>query len=211
MKTKSIFAYDGERSGLALWRAANELAASTTDVVDLVSEFAKNLDAASKSASNSRRNRLDFTRNKKATTGPQTMIWSFFLIVFLIGIGIAVVMALYFGSDYDFRETDATLLNYRLSSCLSENDFDFTIPLEDFKQQIYKTCGLNQQTVEEEFYVFMQKGENNYKIGSGDHTQCALADKNPDFIKCVSNQIVKSDGILLIETGSNQKAQRVIT
>ena len=81
--------------------------------------------------------------NKKADLGDMTMIFSFAFLLIVIGSGIAIGIAMFYSSNYDFRETDAVLLNYKLSKCLLNNQF----PEDNIETQLYTLCNINKKVI----------------------------------------------------------------
>ncbi len=145
--------------------------------------------------------------NKKAALGSQTMIFVFLLIVLLILGGLVTGVSMFFGKEYDFRGVDASILNYKIQKCLAENNFNFALPEKEFEQTFYSSCQLDQNITKQNFFVLIKYDNKKiYEIGPGDITQCALADKNPNYPKCVNSTLTLNQKIIFIETGSNQKA-----
>ncbi|MFH1290517.1 MAG: hypothetical protein ABIH92_03855 [Nanoarchaeota archaeon] len=151
--------------------------------------------------------------NKKAALGSQTMVYIYFLILIMILGGIVWGMSMFFGEGYDFREIDASLLNYRIKECLTEKDINLDINVkterEKFEQEFYQKCRINQNVTDYSFFIFIDfGGEKNYTSGPGDRTQCALADKNKNYPRCVNSTLELGEKTIFIETGSNQKSVR---
>jgi len=143
--------------------------------------------------------------NKKAALGSQTMIWLFILLLLIIGGGIVGGISMFFGSEYDFRKVDASLLNYKIATCIKENSLEFNEDLEIFEQTFYQTCQLNKEITKNNFFIFIEfSSDGTYQIGPGDRTQCALAEKNKNFPKCINTTIQTAQQSIFIETGSNQ-------
>lgn len=145
--------------------------------------------------------------NKKAALGAQTMVFVFILIILLILGGLVLGISMFFGSEYDFREVDASLLNYRLQKCFAENEFNFALPEKEFEKEFYSSCQLDQNATTQNFFIYITYDDKTiYETGPGDITQCALADKNPNYPKCVNSTLTKNQKTIFIQTGSNQKA-----
>ena len=78
------------------------------------------------------------------TVGSQVMvIWFLFLLVIGAG-GLALGIRIFFGGDYDFREAEASILNYRIQDCLAYHLIDFSKP-----EMFYATCGLSKEVLSE--------------------------------------------------------------
>lgn len=152
-----------------------------------------------------------FIHNKKAAAGPQSMAWSFFLILALIALGTIVAAGLFFGSGYDFREVDAKVLNYKVSTCVQENEFDFNAGPGEFFQNLFSACHLDQSVIEANYYINIRKGNKEYSIGRSDPTQCELADRNPEYFVCSTSSFIKNSEKITIQTGTDQKASKVIS
>lgn len=147
--------------------------------------------------------------NKKAALGAQMMVFLYLLIIILIAGGITRGIAMFFGEEYDFRETDASLLNQKIYNCLSEKNINLNINLtekEKFEQEFYSTCQIDKNVIESTFFLSLTFNSQDYKIGSGDATQCALAYENPNYPKCITSTLTKDNTIITIQTGSNQKS-----
>jgi hypothetical protein len=146
--------------------------------------------------------------NKKAVAGPQTMIWAFALIVIVMCLGIVLAVSIFFAADYDFRQADADILNYKLNDCLAKNEIDFTLSPEQFAEKLYVLCDLNKQVIEENFFMHIKSEQNEYVLGKGDQTQCALSEKNTNYPKCRYSSLKSG---IEIQTGSNQKSLKLQT
>jgi|SRR3989344_2417516 len=153
------------------------------------------------------------TKNKKAQTGDMLMVFAFIFLLFIIGTGIYFGTSLFFSSNYDFRKIDAELLNKKLLSCFKENNLNLE-NLESLKGEISTLCKINPQVVKDYMLIIIFKDssiEPFLKIGKGDETSCLLEDKNINFPKCITSEIVKSYNnqktTLKIITGSNQNSR----
>jgi len=144
--------------------------------------------------------------NKKAEAGDQIMIFAFLLILFIIGGGIAFGVSLFFTSDYDTRQVDADLLNYKIKSCLSDNDIDFSNP-----KNFYTTCNINKNITQEFFLILIKQNQKEVFNYHGDETQCSLSEKNPNYPKCTNSTLIKNNNEYYIMTGSNQHSRRLIS
>jgi hypothetical protein len=144
--------------------------------------------------------------NKKAVLGPGMMIGVFLLIVIMIVAGISIGTVIFFGKEYDFRKADASILNYKIFKCFSENQIDYTS--SNFESEFYSTCSINKDTINQSNYLIQIYLDNEriFRDGKGSSTQCALAEKNEKFPKCVNSTITKDEKTIFIQTGSNQQA-----
>ena len=141
--------------------------------------------------------------NKKADLGDMTMILSFAFLLIVIGSGIAIGIAMFYSSNYDFRETDAVLLNYKLSKCLLNNQF----PEDNIETQLYTLCNINKKVIEEHFQILLSLNDEeqyNFKLSE---TTCALSDKNPKYPKCKTSILKTKQGQIKIITASDQQSR----
>ena len=150
---------------------------------------------------------------KKAALGSQTMIYLFIIIWLIIIGGIVWGLLSFFGSEYDFRQVDADILNYQIKKCLSEEDINLDInlktDLQAFEQELYTKCNLDENITKENFYIFIDlSGEQTYIVGKGDKTQCALSEKNENYPKCKNSTLIKDQKTIFIQTGSNQRSAK---
>lgn len=158
-------------------------------------------------------NHPDKTMNKKAVLGVANMIWLFLLIAFIILIGLAAGFYIFLSAEYDFREVDASILNYKIEKCLGENELKWEADKEDFEQQFYPICNLNKKVISENnFFIYINfNDEKNYTAGKGDRTQCALSEKNPNYPVCVDSILEKNGKTIFVQTGSNQHSKKIRT
>jgi hypothetical protein len=143
--------------------------------------------------------------NRKATLGPQTMIFVFLICLILMIAGIVWGISAFFGTTYDFRTVDTTLLTTRIENCLTQNDIQFQNK-EQFEKQFYRECKINKNVTDQFFFIHIDFGSDaSYDAGPGDRTQCALSEKNENFPKCSIARIEEKN--IFIQTGSNQKSR----
>lgn len=146
--------------------------------------------------------------NSKAQSGNFMFIFWFLFLLILVGGGIALGISMFFGSEYDFRQVDANILNHKLTKCLSENEIDLSQTNEEIGSEIYKKCKINPDLSDNSLLILIKIGdEQKFKAGPGDATQCALAEKNKNFPRCKSSSITKDYTLINITTGSNQNRQ----
>jgi hypothetical protein len=151
-------------------------------------------------------------KHKKAVAGSGTMIFLFFIVVFVIFAAISAGLYMFYGAEYDFRQIDASLLNYKIKTCLEENDISFT-GKEQFESDLYATCNINKEVIEENnFFILINSSEGyTFVTGRGNPTECALSEKNKEFLKCKYSTLNKNSQKIFIQTGSNQKILKVRT
>ncbi|MEI6850029.1 MAG: hypothetical protein WCK29_03245 [archaeon] len=100
-------------------------------------------------------------KNKKGALGNQIMIFEYIFILMVVSVGFFVGISAFFGQSYDFRQTQADLLSYKISDCLNQNEnMDFN--------NFFSVCGLNKELLE--------KNNLDFKIcDSMDFSNCASA------------------------------------
>lgn len=128
--------------------------------------------------------------------------WEFFLLA-IIGVGIALGVAIFLGQDYDTRQSDAEALTYIIKECIKNNRLETRAPLS--AEQLYSNCNLNKQAVEKNFVIEIKKdAQQIYTFGT---TQaCVLNQKNKEFPRCSSSTFQTEKGKFTILTGSKQNA-----
>lgn len=145
--------------------------------------------------------------NRKAVGSQTTILWFVFLLIMVL-LALAAGNAIFFGSGYDYRQTNADLLNYKIKECLSEKDI--SLENETFAEEFYSKCLLKREVVEKDFFVLIKvNGTKIYEAGPGDETQCTLSDIYDEAPRCQSSTITKQGNNLSIQTGNNQKAKEV--
>ena len=152
-------------------------------------------------------------KSKKAQTGDMMMIFAFMFLLLIIGTGIYFGTSLFFSSNYDFRKTDTEILNRKLTSCFKENNINLENP-EALKEEISTLCKINPQVIENYLLIIIFKDSSPgpfLKIGKGDETSCALEEKNINFPKCMTSEIIKNYNkqpiTLKVIVGSNQNSR----
>ncbi len=148
--------------------------------------------------------------NELASLGSMTMIFVFVIPILLIGAGLSFGLAAFYGNDLDFREADASALNFKVTKCLSENEFSYSS--ESFSEDFFEVCKLNKEVISSESFISISfNGEMIYTEGKGDRTLCSLGAKNKNYPVCESRTLVKNENKILIETGANQQAEKIRT
>lgn len=132
--------------------------------------------------------------NKKANTGNQIMIFPFLFLLLIIGLGLITGIYIFFGSTYEFRQIDTNILNYKIKSCLSNNDIDFSNP-----ENFFTTCKLNKNITQEYFIIYIQQDSKTI-YDYGDEVACDLSAKSEKYPKCTDSTLDQYS----IRTGSNQ-------
>ena len=87
------------------------------------------------------------TKNKKGALGNQIMIFEYIFLLTVISLGFFAGISLFFGQGYDFRQTQADILSYKIGTCLTQNDnMDFN--------NFFNVCGLNKNLLESNSLYF---------------------------------------------------------
>lgn len=137
--------------------------------------------------------------DKKGELGNQVMLFSFFFLLVVIGVGIVAGVWLFYGQGYDFRQAEAEVLNYEIKKCLVNEKIDKS----SFADEFYEKCRLNKEVVEQGIVKIIRDNEIVFSIG--DEVQCGLSEKNENYPKCVEREI----GVYKVLTGSNQRVRRL--
>lgn len=144
--------------------------------------------------------------NKKGM-GDMMMFVAFFMIMMIIGAGIAWGVVAFYSEGYDYRRAESSAIAAVVYPCLLEKDF--TIP--DF--DIYEECGLNQNVIEdskhavliksiEEDKFILEKGVADYK------NQCFLNSKDKSYPVCIVKKFEKGGQEYELIVGSSQNSVR---
>jgi len=139
--------------------------------------------------------------NNKAQLGNQILIFQFIFLILLISIGLFAGISLFFSQEYNYKLQDASLLNSKIRSCLSSNNLSQNP--DEFKQQLFSICSINQKVIEENFIVKIKLNSHTLYNHKADETVCSLSDKNPEFPRCISSSYMRYS----ILTGSNQNSK----
>jgi len=139
--------------------------------------------------------------NKKAQLGDQILIFQFILLILIISVSLFAGISLFFSNEYNYKLQDASLLNSKIQSCLSSHDL--SLNPEEFKEQFFSVCSINQKVIEENFIVRIKHNSNTLYNYKSDRIVCSLSDKNPEFPRCISSKF----GQYTILTGSNQNSK----
>ena len=146
---------------------------------------------------------------KKAQADSMLMLLPFMTMLIIITLGVVLATSMFFGSEYDYRQVDADILNYKIRKCISEQEIDWTLPEAELKQEIIEKCRLFE--IEDHLIWIEINEEFKIKIGKGDKTQCSLGHLNENYPLCTNSTIIKQDSKFLIITGSNQHSRTLVT
>ncbi len=157
-------------------------------------------------------------KNKKAETesGEFLMLLAYIMIMVAIGAGIWTGISFFFGSEYDFRLTDAKILNDKISTCIQNSEINWNNQDKDFlTQDFLAKCQINQNALNNSLFIQIKKGDLELlRLGKGDEVQCSFSEKNILYPKCFNSTIYKDNNTesqFFILTGSNQKSQEKLT
>jgi hypothetical protein len=153
---------------------------------------------------------------KKGDVGDMTLIVMYVLNFLIIGAGVAIAFAIFFGSEYDFRQIDANILFYKIEKCTLEQDINWDLSGGEFQKEFFEKCGLADSMQNKSFVLSISiRGESNSKYESGDKKLCLLWDKNENFPRCKTDNVFKKingkEMAFEITAGSGQESEEVIT
>lgn len=154
--------------------------------------------------------------NKKGETGEQISVFMFLFLLLIIGVGIVAGVFIFFGKGYDYRESEAGLLNYKIEECLMENE----LTTDFFKaENFFEKCKLNKGIIEENSIIRICSGVENcanvdkglLDIGSN-FQSCGFegVKKNRAYPLCVTGELNKGEKKFTIITGSKQASREVL-
>ena len=155
-------------------------------------------------------------RNKRAQMGKQVMIFSFLLLMVIIGVGITLGVGIYFGTGYDARQADANVLAYKISNCFGNNS------ISDIQSKFYATCGIDEKSLENNQIIMKiceslnvedcAKDSATAFLFSGSNFQACVfsgGQGNVAFPRCSSSTVSKDGRSFTIIAGSNQQIKRI--
>ncbi len=152
--------------------------------------------------------------NKKAALGDMTMVFAFLFIIVIISVGILVGIYIFYGSGYDFRGAESSLLNYKIKNCLLNNELNNEFFTE---ANFYEICSLNKKVIEKNNIIKICKGEEPcvdstaplFSVGSNSQS-CFFegAKENKNYPQCSTTYLQKQSEIYQIIAGSDQFATK---
>jgi len=153
--------------------------------------------------------------SKRGQAAPrQVMIFSFILLLIIIGGGLVAGMFLFFGAGYDTRQVEADTLNYAIKDCILKSETDFSS-----KEALYQDCRLNEEIFAEgnllRVKICVNSGDcieeikPELQIGS-DFVVCGLvaAETNKAFPRCKISSFLKNDNKIDLITVSDRFNRR---
>lgn len=147
---------------------------------------------------------------KRAELGDNIMIVFDMIIYIIIALGIVTGISLFFGSEYDTRISDAAQINYMISNCIQNNQFDFDLEQKDLLPFFYQTCNLNQEVINQYLGFNIERNGVVLLKQNYDHTLCKLTARNPQLPKCSESSFILNHDNYLIKTSSKQTIRRTI-
>ncbi len=151
--------------------------------------------------------------NRKGAIGEQLSVFYFIFLMLMIGVGIVIGTSIFYGKGYDYRQTEADLLNYKIEKCILENDLD-----ENFfkEENFFANCKLSKEVLTRNNLLKICDGfgENcfvnreAYVILGSNFNSCKLENKNSP--KCSVKEIEKDGKRYVIISGSNQDSRREV-
>ncbi len=153
--------------------------------------------------------------DRKGALGAQVFgIFEFLLFILIIGASIAFGTYLFYGKGYDFRNAEADLLNYKITSCIMENEINM-----DFYNEFFEKCGLNREIVNKTSIIKIcrnsgdcieeNKNENILFQSGSNFVACEIAyKKKSNAPGCVSKSFSKNGERFEIIVGSKQSSRR---
>lgn len=148
-------------------------------------------------------------KNKKADLGDMTMVFAFLFLLIISDLGILAGIWIFYGSGYDAREAEASLLNYKIKDCILNNEISDDITEEIF----FELCSLNKKAIEANNIIKLCKNEpqcvdsDTPLFFSGSNFQSCLfegAKKNENFPQCKTTSFQKNSDTYQIIVGSKQ-------
>tara|TARA_Y100000310_G_scaffold337105_1_gene423300 strand:- start:1671 stop:2513 length:843 start_codon:yes stop_codon:yes gene_type:complete len=127
--------------------------------------------------------------NRRGSAGEKLMVFPFFFIMVMIGIGIVAGVYVFFGDGYDARGAEARVFGEKLRDCLNDdfNEIDWS---GEVLRDLSELCGFNENVVEEHFVVGILKDER-YLFRHRNPESCRLegAKGNDGFPRCVEIEL----------------------
>ncbi len=146
-------------------------------------------------------------KNKRGTDKILSIYW--FAILFIVAGGIIYMVALFYGSPFDVREIEATLLSNQIADCVSEGGYVRDQAFQLTQDNFLESCNLNFNVenfsnwqIQGPYYVefeisdfssgvvslnFVSQGNVNLKEG------CVMKGKN--FPQCIERNIYSVDNM----------------
>lgn len=123
------------------------------------------------------------------------------MIVVIVG-GTILSLYIFFGSGYDYRSADASVLAYKLEKCIVEKEIS-----ANFWDNLYEKCDIKKEIIEESFVIgISMDGKKVFK--TGDSESCMFeAQKAKDYPVCSSRSFQKGNVNFDVSAGSSQRGR----
>jgi len=143
--------------------------------------------------------------------GSYFMYFIFFFLMALIWVGLTAGTYMFFGSEYEFRQIDANILNYKISKCIIENEI-----LWKNNEEFYDKCRINNESILANSLIFricrnsgdciVESGDKVLMQVGGNFQSCRFegVKGNDAFPKCAENKFEKEGDMYWVIAGSNQ-------
>lgn len=144
--------------------------------------------------------------------GEEIMFFAFFMIMIVLGAGVAIGVLAFFGKGQDFRIGESSQLAGRVEECFSKYGGEFF--LQGFSDKFASTCRVNGDVLMEKHAIYIRSsdGGKEFVFGVADYaTQCGLegGKKNKAYPRCVSGIIKFGGESYNYVVGSNEMGSRV--
>lgn len=152
--------------------------------------------------------------NKKGAIGDQSFFVIFFLILLYVSVVVVAGVVLFFGDGYDFRESDARVINYIAGNCLWEKGEDAV------RENFFANCNIKKESMGSHAGMKICKNlelkeclEGNTAVAfyGGNFESCGFnfTKTNDQYSQCyISKFKIKEDNYLVVGA-SSQKGWRV--
>jgi hypothetical protein len=163
--------------------------------------------------------------HKKAQAGTQITFVGFFILIVIVGTGIAVGTS-FFAGEIDFRQAEATIIYSKIAKCFLDNDLSKITNAAGNDARLaalYGLCEFNSEAMKNSqgIKICVDAKDNDdcmnaanpfvYSVGTGVViSACGLSDKSDKFPKCVNNTFFKDNKKYTIYAISNQKTRRIV-
>ena len=147
--------------------------------------------------------------SKKAELPIVFSVWWFF-VIFVIGAGIAVSVAIYYSAEVDVRWLESDILGERILNCVVDNGYLVEGAFDN--ESFYRDCSLNRGKFGRgSNYFFKVWVDSELKIGGGDYS----VEKNCDIKKKMIYTtkyfpICSEKRIVILDSEGNSKILRIL-
>jgi hypothetical protein len=159
--------------------------------------------------------------NKKAQLGEQLMIFVFLFFLVIIGGGIIIGTYVFVGPEFDYRTTEAAILNYQIRECFLQGKLAGLDALPGDiltrKDFVFKACRINPDVANSNNLVKICIAgseikqclgeENPVFTTGGDFQPCGMNDPTK-FLGCSVESVMKNGKNYVVVTTSKQKIRR---